>query len=281
MTDLNIADASLSTSNLGALGTPATVYTEITEDKFFGQIINILQEGTKNGESRDYITNQILALAQKNPKLANQLEFPNDHIAIKAKIVDPWFLHQAEVPTENKIYEPFSTDASDKKFYYDLSYDIADAAEKQASLMTAEAMALGNAPYGQCAKGIRIVLDKLGFVFRSEGNKNYSRAYEYAPALEKSPYFQEVTVRSNSDLPSLSDGNIVVWNKSKLGKSGHISASLGDGREASDHVHKQYTSNHGNTTDFRVFKTIPIKDWPSFTECIGDILILGMNFYEN
>ena len=76
---------------------------------------------------------------------------------------------------------------------------------------------------------------------------------------EIAQHFKEVEV-SEEDLNSLPAGAIVVWDKggnssvSAAGKKhGHISISLGDGRESSDHIQNQIT---GRGVKFHVF--IPV-----------------------
>ena len=76
---------------------------------------------------------------------------------------------------------------------------------------------------------------------------------------EIAQHFKEVEV-SESDLSSLPAGAVVIWDKggnssvSSLGKEhGHISISLGDGRESSDHIQDQIT---GRGVKFYVF--IPV-----------------------
>ena len=76
---------------------------------------------------------------------------------------------------------------------------------------------------------------------------------------EIAQHFQEVEVEE-SDLSSLPPGAVVIWDKggnssvSSAGKEhGHISISLGDGRESSDHIQNQIT---GRGVKFYVF--IPV-----------------------
>ena len=74
---------------------------------------------------------------------------------------------------------------------------------------------------------------------------------------EIAQHFQEVEV-DESELSSLPPGAVVVWDKggnaSEAGrKHGHISISLGDGRESSDHIQQQIT---GRGVKFYVF--IPV-----------------------
>ena len=73
---------------------------------------------------------------------------------------------------------------------------------------------------------------------------------------EIAQHFQEVEI-AEEDLSSLPPGAIVIWDKggnssvSEAGKKhGHISISLGDGRESSDHIQNQIT---GRGVKFYVF----------------------------
>lgn len=66
-------------------------------------------------------------------------------------------------------------------------------------------------------------------------------AYQAADQLAASSHFFEV---HNYTLTSLPSGAVVVWAKGSS-RSGHISVSLGDGREASDHIAYQMTYHYG------------------------------------
>ena len=76
-------------------------------------------------------------------------------------------------------------------------------------------------------------------------------AYMAADQLANSPRFDEVQV-SRDQLPDLPAGAVVVWNRNTRANhpSGHISVSLGDGREVSDRVRPQTTAYRST---FRVF----------------------------
>jgi len=74
-------------------------------------------------------------------------------------------------------------------------------------------------------------------------------AYMAADQLATKKEFREVKV-SQADLKKLPAGAIVVWNRGNGHQHGHISISLGDGREVSDLVRNQ-TTNYG--TSYRVF----------------------------
>ncbi len=74
-------------------------------------------------------------------------------------------------------------------------------------------------------------------------------AYLAANQLAKNDQFKEVKVKP-SELSELPAGAVVVWNKGGKHKSGHISVSLGDGREISDRIRNQ-TEGYG--TSVRVF----------------------------
>lgn len=68
-----------------------------------------------------------------------------------------------------------------------------------------------------------------------------SHAYQAADQFASSPHFFEVW---NRNLTTLPEGAIVVWAKGNS-RSGHISVSLGNGQEASDHITSQMTYHYG------------------------------------
>lgn len=104
---------------------------------------------------------------------------------------------------------------------------------------------------GYCYRGVKAALLKSGTTLT--GRCAYMGATQIA-ALDN---FQEITVK-REDLGSLQPGSVVVWSKSKNTPYGHISIALGDGREASDHIERQFTKR-GHST-FRVF--IPVTEAP-------------------
>jgi len=75
-----------------------------------------------------------------------------------------------------------------------------------------------------------------------------AHAYQAADQFSSSPHFYEVW---NQDLRYLPAGAVVVWGRG-TSRSGHISVSLGDGREASDHITSQMTYHYGGAPS-RVF----------------------------
>lgn len=66
-------------------------------------------------------------------------------------------------------------------------------------------------------------------------------AYEAADQLANSTYFYEIY---NYNLTTLPKGAVVVWAKG-TSTSGHISVSLGNGLEASDHIAQQMINHYG------------------------------------
>ena len=107
-----------------------------------------------------------------------------------------------------------------------------------------------NGPGGYCFKWVRQALERAGV--KGVGGAS---AYMAADQLAKNPKFREIQV-SPKDLPKLPAGAVVVWDRGGSGASsagkthGHISISLGDGREVSDKVRKQIT---GMGSKVRVF----------------------------
>lgn len=77
-------------------------------------------------------------------------------------------------------------------------------------------------------------------------------AYMAADYLVADPRFEAVDVAPEA-LPHLPPGWIVVWGQSPLSPHGHISISLGQGLEASDHINQQLTHLRGYT-NVQVFR---------------------------
>ena len=75
-----------------------------------------------------------------------------------------------------------------------------------------------------------------------------AHAYQAADQFASSSHFYEVWGR---DLRTLPAGSIVVWGQGSS-RSGHISVSLGNGQEASDHIANQMTYHYGGASA-RVF----------------------------
>ncbi|MCA9778718.1 MAG: hypothetical protein KC800_18445 [Candidatus Eremiobacteraeota bacterium] len=99
-----------------------------------------------------------------------------------------------------------------------------------------------NGPGGYCFKWVRQALERAGV--KGVGGAS---AYMAADQLAKNPRFREIQV-APKDLPKLPAGAVVVWDRGGSGASsagkihGHISISLGDGREVSDRIRNQTTS---------------------------------------
>lgn len=98
-------------------------------------------------------------------------------------------------------------------------------------------------PGGWCYKYVAQALARHGVSVHG------GSAYMAADQLATKKEFREVKV-SQADLKKLPAGAIVVWNRGNGHVHGHISISLGDGREVSDLVRNQ-TTNYG--TSYRVF----------------------------
>lgn len=96
---------------------------------------------------------------------------------------------------------------------------------------------------GYCYRGVKHHLRQIGV------NLTGGSAYQAADQLARSGRFREVQV-DRSQLRSLPAGAVVVWNRGNGRRHGHISISMGDGREASDRIRNQIT-NYPNS--FRVF----------------------------
>ena len=98
---------------------------------------------------------------------------------------------------------------------------------------------------GMCLRGVS---NTIAHAFPGEDLAGMASAYMAIEALrgnrpgyeDTAARFKEVVV-SADQLVNLPAGCIVVWNKDADSEHGHISISLGDGRESSDHINNQYT----------------------------------------
>jgi hypothetical protein len=97
---------------------------------------------------------------------------------------------------------------------------------------------------GQCYAYVADALDM------AEINLTGGSAYMAANQLARHPKVREIKKVSPAMLPSLPKGAIVVWNCGEGHSDGHISISLGNGKEASDLIREQLT---GYGTSCRVF----------------------------
>ncbi len=97
---------------------------------------------------------------------------------------------------------------------------------------------------GQCYAYVADALDTAGVNLTGES------AYMAANQLVRHPKVREIKGFSPAMLTSLPKGTIVVWNCGEGHSDGHISISLGNGKEASDMIRDQLT---GYGTSFRVF----------------------------
>jgi peptidoglycan hydrolase-like protein with peptidoglycan-binding domain len=130
-----------------------------------------------------------------------------------------------------------------------LAQRIGDAAEREARRMNTT---------GRCALGVNNALISLGIQGRGH-------AYQKAEQLARNRNFREVSV-SRDQLDNLPRGAVVVWGRSNAKPWGHVTVSLGDGREASDHIQRmivggRYGTDFGRGPDpqgrqFRVFMPV-------------------------
>lgn len=124
----------------------------------------------------------------------------------------------------------------------DLGNNLANIAEKNANAQNTK---------GLCFKGVRTTLEKAGL---SEGEIRGASAYQAADMLANHKNFREVDVSKN-ELKELPAGCIIVWDRNYVGTKkgdihGHIAVTLGDGKEASDHVSNKLVMK---STNHRVF----------------------------
>lgn len=112
--------------------------------------------------------------------------------------------------------------------------------------VTAQNVAQSMNSTGWCYRGVSTAVAQATGVQLTGGS-----AYMAADQLASNSKFKEISV-SPDQLKSLPPGAIVVWGKTAASEHGHISVSLGNGQEASDHIQSQMTSLRG-AQNYRVF----------------------------
>lgn len=88
--------------------------------------------------------------------------------------------------------------------------------------------------HGKCAKYANNSIEDCGIVSKNETRTLH--AYDVAKLLAKNENFSEVKDISRDDLDHLPAGCVIIWDKSAGHDDGHMTITLGDGREASDHI---------------------------------------------
>lgn len=106
---------------------------------------------------------------------------------------------------------------------------------------------------GWCAKGVMDSLQISGL--DKKGETRVAAAWMAVNTLGNSKNFQRVNIENKKDLINLPAGCIIVWNKSEGHPYGHITVTLGNGKEASDHVQDLITNRNA---EFAVF--VPVEN---------------------
>lgn len=118
--------------------------------------------------------------------------------------------------------------------------DIEGGSRAQQLARIAQRTATRMGTVGYCAKGVNDSLIAAGLA------SERGHAYQKAEQLARDSDFREVNV-SRDQLSKLPPGAVVVWGRSNAKPWGHVTVSLGDGREASDHVQRMITGGRYGT----------------------------------
>ncbi len=113
-----------------------------------------------------------------------------------------------------------------------------------ANIANRNARSLGTV--GWCLRGVRKALNWAGL---HKGESLGNSAYQAVNNLSNNRNFKQVQV-SRGNLRNLPAGCIIVWNRTSRNPHGHIAVTLGNGKEASDHVQNLITNMN---TSFTVF----------------------------
>ena len=88
---------------------PVPPKKELVPMELFVTMHQYVEEGVREGQSQDYVTDRILKLSQENPEASKAMEVPGDVQGIKKTIVAPFYSEQKkEAPKkseENQGYQ--------------------------------------------------------------------------------------------------------------------------------------------------------------------------------
>ena len=157
-----------------------------------------------------------LFLLGKNPDLMSYLMFSNtmedfDKFLLSPSGFNEKFNTETNLPALKNVYDK------------DLGNSLANIANKNAKEMNT---------IGYCARGTNKALELAGL---ANGETRVAAACQADGVLSKHKNFKEVKV-SKDELKSLPAGCVIVWEASNGHPYGHIAVTLGNGKEASDHV---------------------------------------------
>lgn len=214
------------------------------KDKALALKEEITQYETAKKEIQTQLDSAINEIDSKIQELKNekvQLERTNE----TQKILDENRVEADTTPTAiNGDISTFTTQDWEKLGY---NKNYGSELANNAILATEELARIGQTK-GNCLGGV-----KRAFI-ATEGSSPFGApeqgitvASQCISVMEESDNFREVTGLSVYDLKNLPAGAVIVWSSSTSGsnpadKYGHISVSLGDGREASGIITTQYTS---------------------------------------
>lgn len=149
---------------------------------------------------------------------------------------------------ENRVRSMYDSQgnyrANDEAKYLDQAIANETSGDRADLARAAIKSAMANQTVGKCARGVRMALAQVGV------HEQVPSAYMYADRLAARRDFQEISVPGH-DLSKLPPGCVVVYGRSNAHPDGHVTVSLGGGKEASDHI--QNTVNPTRYGDVRVF----------------------------
>jgi len=143
-------------------------------------------------------------------------------------LFDMYLNCQMPMLMQNQLFTNFYNTKTDLKALKDVYNP--DLANKLANI--AEKNAYRTNTIGRCAGGTNDALEKAGL---ANGETRVASAYQADAKLRNHKNFKQVAV-SREDLSKLPAGCVIVWQASPGRPHGHIAVTLGEGREASDHV---------------------------------------------
>ena len=190
---------------------------------------NLLTMGMRRGFESSFVSTPI----QNNVSIFSMAKNVELNCKAPENVVKASYVAQETLTKKNEIDNIYNKELSEK---------LAATAEKTAKRMNTR---------DWCAKGVNDALEAAGLV-----EKNTTRApsaYQLVAKYDKCPNLKKVNV-SKEDLKKLPAGCIIVWKNTgvkdgSFGEHGHVLVTLGNGKEASDHIQEMKI----HKTDYAVY----------------------------
>ncbi|OGQ07434.1 MAG: hypothetical protein A3G32_00690 [Deltaproteobacteria bacterium RIFCSPLOWO2_12_FULL_40_28] len=81
----------------------STIPTELDANQFLSEVMGILETGTQQNHSTEFMADQIFELTQQNPNLVSEMKFPASYLDIKMDVVNSWKIQNTKNIAEKNM----------------------------------------------------------------------------------------------------------------------------------------------------------------------------------